>query len=34
MDLKPVPQNYEYTPGDGQIKVEKKPKYWSFVFTC
>ncbi len=27
MDLNPVPQNYEYTPGDGQIKVEKKPKY-------
>jgi hypothetical protein len=29
MDLKPVPQNYEYTPGEGRIKLEKKPKYWA-----
>jgi hypothetical protein len=26
MELAPIPQEYEYTPGDGQISIGKKPK--------
>jgi hypothetical protein len=28
MDLKPIPQNYDYASGDGKITLGKKIKYW------
>ena len=30
MDIKPVPQTYEYSSGEGQISLQKKHKYWTF----